>query len=70
MAGPQEFTCRACGTQFDSREKLDRHTKREHSESQADGAGGAERSGAEAGSRGNQQTARGRGEPRDQDYTG
>jgi hypothetical protein len=53
MAGPQEFTCRACGAQFDSRDKLDKHNKREHSVSQADGAGDADRT------RPNEQTSKG-----------
>jgi len=70
MAGPQEFTCRACGAQFDSREKLERHDKREHSVSQADGAGAADRATGSPGARPNQQTARGRNKPIDEDYTG
>ncbi|MEW5916107.1 MAG: hypothetical protein AB1762_06865 [Gemmatimonadota bacterium] len=70
MAGPQEFTCRACGAQFDSREKLDKHNKREHSVSQADGAGDADRMQGQQGSRQEQQTPRGRSEPIDEDYAG
>jgi len=30
MAETKDFTCRACGAQFDSRDKLDQHNKREH----------------------------------------
>jgi hypothetical protein len=70
MAGPQEFTCRACGAQFDSREKLDRHDKREHSVSQADGTGGVDRTQDQQGSPQGHKTARGRSEPTDEDYAG
>jgi hypothetical protein len=30
MAEIKDFTCRACGAQFDTRETLDRHQRREH----------------------------------------
>lgn len=30
MAEMKDFTCRACGAQFDTRDRLDRHNRREH----------------------------------------
>ncbi|HJU72732.1 MAG TPA: hypothetical protein VJ717_03230 [Gemmatimonadaceae bacterium] len=31
MAENRDFTCRACGAQFDTQDKLDKHNSREHS---------------------------------------
>lgn len=30
MAKIKDFTCRTCGAQFDARDKLDKHNRREH----------------------------------------
>ncbi len=30
MAEIKDFTCRTCGAQFDGRDKLDKHNRREH----------------------------------------
>jgi hypothetical protein len=30
MATKEKVTCRACGTEFDSREQLEEHNRREH----------------------------------------
>ncbi len=42
MAEMKDFTCRACGAQFDTRDRLDQHNRREHGvgqKSQGTGSG-------------------------------
>ena len=43
MAETKDFTCRACGAQFDTRDSLDQHNRREH---------GAQSQGGQQGNRG------------------
>lgn len=47
MAEIKDFTCRACGAQFDTREKLDQHNRREHGAGQQ--AQGSQQGGGQTG---------------------
>ena len=47
MAETKDFTCRTCGAQFDGRDKLDQHNRREHGAhiEQSSGYSGPQRAG-------------------------
>ena len=55
MAETKDFTCRACGAQFDSRDKLDQHNRREHGTQGQAGGGGQQSYGDSGTQRGGQQ---------------
>lgn len=47
MAEIKDFTCRTCGAQFDRRDKLDKHNRRDHGAhiQQSSGDSGSQRGG-------------------------
>lgn len=59
MAG-KNFRCSECGMEFETREKMDEHNKRQHPGMQGQTGGGWERSGQQSGGGGGREQGAGR----------
>lgn len=71
MAEIKDFTCRTCGAQFDGRDKLDKHNRRQHGAhiQQSSGDSGPQRGGQTGSERLQQHPRSGEGEMQSGDDT-